>query len=324
MRSKVLLALAVGFNLLTVCRVAAQDLGPNVRKIKDGIFVYVGGPRPNDAGPESNVGIILTQEGVVLIDTGQTPIVSRAVQNAVKKLTPLPVRYIIHTETHGDHWAGDYLFSPPAVVIAHEGTSAALKDREPGDPARVDKLRASSPELRAALEGYHFNLPQIEYRQKMTLQVGERTFELMYLKNAHSEADTAIWLPAERVLFSASVVVVHQFNVLRPWVDIPDVLADVKMLKGLNPEFVIPGHGTPGTVKIFEDMEQYYALLIDRVGQMVKEGKSLDQIQKELKMPEYDSWSAKDRIPANVAAAYDVVVGRLVFKDSCSCSSGTQ
>lgn len=319
MRSKALLALAMGLSLLTVGKIAAQDLGPNVHKIKDGIFVYVGGPRPNDAGPESNCGIVITQEGVVLIDTGQTPTAGRAIQDAVRKLTPLPVRYIIHTETHGDHWAGDYIFSPPAVVIAHEGTSAALKDREPADPARIERLRAGSPEMRAALQGYHFTLPQIEYRQKMTLDVGERTFELLYLKNAHSEADTAIWLPKEHVLFSASVVVVSQFNILRPWVAIPDILADVKMLKRLNPEFVIPGHGTPGTVKIFDDMEQYYALLIDRVGKMVKQGKALDQIQKELQMPEYDNWMSKDRIPANVEAAYNVVVGQLVFRDSCSC-----
>ena len=43
----------------------------------------------------------------------------------------------------------------------------------------------------------------------MTLNVGERTFELMYLKGVHSEADTAVWLPKERVLFSASAVVVE-------------------------------------------------------------------------------------------------------------------
>ena len=63
-------------------------------------------------------------------------------------------------------------------------------------------------------------------------------------------------------------------------------------------------------------MDQYYALLVDRVGKMVKEGKSLDQIQKELQMPEYDHWMSKDRIPGNVEAAYNLVVGRLVFKGS--------
>ena len=109
----------------------------------------------------------------------------------------------------------------------------------------------------------------------------------MYLKGVHSEADTAVWLPKERVLFSASGIVVDQINILRPFVTIPDILAAAKMLKALNPEHVVPGHGQPGTVKIFEDTEKYYALLLERVGKLMKEGKTLDQIKEEVKMPEY-------------------------------------
>jgi cyclase len=164
--------------------------------------------------------------------------------------------------------------------------------------------------MRAALEGYRFIPPHIEYGQKMTLNLGERTFQLMYLKGVHSEADTAIWLPKERVLFSASAAVVNQYNILRPFVTIPDILAALKTMKALNPEFVIPGHGIPGTVKIFEDTERYYDLLIDRVGKMAREGKSLDEIKKELRMPEYDGWASKDRIPSNIDAAYKVVMAK--------------
>jgi glyoxylase-like metal-dependent hydrolase (beta-lactamase superfamily II) len=309
--------LAMCISVLMVSHVAAQDLGPNVRKLTEGIYVYVGNDRPNDLGPESNIGIVLTQEGVVLIDTGQNVMAARAVEAAVKKLTSQPVRYVIATETHADHHAGDFVFSPPGVSIAHEGTTGALRDREAGDPARVEKLRASSPEMRAAFEGYRFVLPDVEYRHKMTLNLGERTFELLYLgSGVHSEADTAVWLPKERVLFSASVVVNGQFNVIRPWLTIPDILSATKMFKGLNPEFVIPGHGAPGSVKIFADMEQYYAVLVDRVDKMVKQGKSLEQIQQELKMPEYDHWMSKNRIPGNIEMAYRFVAARLVFKDN--------
>ena len=60
-----------------------------------------------------------------------------------------------------------------------------------------------------------------------------------------SEADTAVWLPKERVLFSASGIVVDQINIFRPFVTIPDILAAAKMMKALNPEHVIPGHGNP-------------------------------------------------------------------------------
>jgi len=278
-----------------------QDLGPQVRKLTDGIYVYVG------KDFYSNSGIVLTRDGVVLIDTGQNPIESRAILDVVRKLTSMPVRFVLDTEPHADHTTGHFVFSPPAVVIAAQGAGESMRGREREDPQRIEKLAAVSAQMRAALEGYRFIPPHVEYYQKATLNVGERTFELMYLKGVHSEADTAIWLPNERVLFSASGIVVNQINILRPFVTIPDILAAAKMMKALNPEYVVPGHGIPGTVKIFEDTEQYYALLLDRVGRMVKEGKSLDQIKTDVRMPEYDRWASQERFPTNVEAAYKAV-----------------
>jgi cyclase len=282
---------------------AAQDLGPQIRKLEDGVYVYVG------KNFNSNCGIVLTQEGVVLIDSGHNPTDSRAILEAVRKLTPLPVRFLIDTEPHPDHTTGHFVFSPPAAVIAAEGAGESMRARERADPERIQKLAAVSPEMRAALEGYRLVTPNVEYHQKMTLKVGERTFELMYLKGVHSESDTAVWLPKERVLFSAAGVVVNQINNLRPIVSIPDILAAAKMMKGLNPAQVVPGHGVPGTAKIFEDSERYYALLLERVGKLAGEGKSLDQIKKEVRMPEYEGWAAQERFPTNVEAAYRAVKG---------------
>jgi len=282
---------------------SAQELGPQIRKLEDGIYAYVG------KNFNSNAGIVLTREGVVLIDSGHNPTDSRAILEAVKKLTPLPVRFLIDTEPHPDHTTGHFVFSPPATIIAAEGAGASMRSREGGEPDRIQKLAATSPEMRAALEGYRFVTPDIEYRQKMSLKVGERTFELMYLKGVHSESDTAVWLPKERVLFSAAGIIVNQINNLRPIVSIPDVLAAAKMMKSLDPVHVVPGHGIPGTVKIFEDSEKYYALLLDRVGRLAREGKSLDQIKKEVRMPEYENWATQERFPTNVEAAYRAVKG---------------
>src|SRR5438034_1543002 len=303
MKAKPALVLTAIISLLLVRSIEAQDLGPQIKKFKDGIYVYVGKEL------NSNCGIVLTQEGVILIDSGHNPTDSRAILAAVKKLTALPVRFLIDTEPHPDHTTGHFVFSPPAAVVAAEGAGESMRSRERGDPERIQKLAAASPEMRAALEGYRFVTPHLEYRQKMTLKVGERTFELMYLKGVHSESDTAVWLPKERVLFSAAGIVVGQINNLRPIVSIPDILVAAKTMKSLNPLHVIPGHGTPGTVKIFEDSEKYYALLLERVGRLVKEGKPLDQIKKEVRMPEYENWAAQERFPTNVEAAYRAVKG---------------
>ena len=131
----------------------------------------------------------------------------------------------------------------------------------------------------------------------MKLEVGERTIELRFLKSVHSEADSAVWLPKERIVFAAASVGVKRFSNLRPFVKIADTLEGIKMMKALNPEIVVPGHGAPGTIKILDDMERYYTLLVERVGAMVKAGKSLDEIKKDLRMPETEGWEGARPLP---------------------------
>ena len=78
MRARLTLTLALSIGVFLTGPLAAQDLGPNIRKIKDGIYVYVG------TNFNSNCGIVITQEGVVLIDSGHNPTDSRAILDAVK------------------------------------------------------------------------------------------------------------------------------------------------------------------------------------------------------------------------------------------------
>ena len=282
----------------------AQDLGPRVKKLADGVYVHTGN------GFDSNSGIVLTNEGVIVIDTGQNPIESRDILATVKKLTTMPVRLVIDTEPHADHTTGHFVF-PDAIVVAAAGGGESMRAADRAAPNRIPTLAATSPEMKAALEGYRLITPQIEFHDRMTINFGGKTIELTYMKGVHSESDIAVWLPKERVIFSASAFVVNQINILRPFVTIPDILAAGKMMRALNPEYVVPGHGTPGPVKIFDDGEKYYALLMERVGALMKQGKSLDDIKKDVKMPEYESWGSQDRMPTNIDAAYKALGGKI-------------
>jgi cyclase len=270
---------AVLLSFLSVCALA-QAPG-TVREIRPGIHVYAA----KDA--DSNVTIMPTSEGVVMIDTGQNVAEARVVESLVKKLSPLPVRFIVHTEPHNDHTIGDFLFSPPATVIAAAGAVASMRQSKPPTDA-----------------GYRLVLPHVEYQGRMTLHVGERTIELINLKNVHSEADTGVWLPKERIVFAAATVGVNRFPNLRPFLTIPDILAAVKLMRGLGPEIVVPGHGAPGTTAIFDETERYYAVLLDRVGKLAAAGSTLEQAKTQIRLPEFDHWSAKERFPTNVDAAW--------------------
>src|SRR6266851_1021639 len=165
----------VGFFALTGSAFT-QDLGPRVKKLADGVYVHAG------RGFESNSGIILTQEGVVVIDTGQNPYESRNIWATVRNLTSMPVRLVIDTEPHADHTTGNFMLSPPGVVIAAAGAGESMRTADRNAPDRIQRLAATSPELKAALEGYRFITPHIEHKDRMTINLGGRTLELIYIK----------------------------------------------------------------------------------------------------------------------------------------------
>jgi glyoxylase-like metal-dependent hydrolase (beta-lactamase superfamily II) len=170
----------LGFVYLFVLGIAfslqAQELGPGFTKVKDGIYVYA-----PDA-TTTTCSFVVTQEGVVMIDSCNSPLDSRKMAAAIKKVTDKPIVFLIDTETHSDHTANHFVFSPPATIINHEGAGEAMKKEY--NPKRAETLAAKSPEMRAALEGNKMIAPQIEYKDKMTINLGERTFELIPKKRS--------------------------------------------------------------------------------------------------------------------------------------------
>jgi len=274
----------------------AQDLGPGFHKIKDGIYTFA----PDQT--TTTCSFVVTQDGVVMIDACNSPLHSRNMLATIKKVTDKPILFLVNTETHGDHAGNNFVFSPPAIIINAGGAGAGMKKEY--NPKRAETLAAQSAEMREAVKGERMVPPQIEYKDRMTLNVGERTFELIYLKNVHSVADTAVWMPKERVLFAASAAVVRGLQNLRPAVVIADVLASYKLMKSLNPEIVVAGHGQPTTTKVFDEYEGFFNLLLKRVGEMVANGSSLEQIKKELKLPEYADWAGQGRLGLYIEAAY--------------------
>jgi len=97
------------------------------RKVADGVYAFVG--KRNDA----NALVVVTAQGVVLVDTGNNPPETRILQGFIRSVTDQPVRYVVVTQNHGDHTGGTALFSPSANVIVHERVA---RDWPRGSPTR--------------------------------------------------------------------------------------------------------------------------------------------------------------------------------------------
>ena len=95
------------------------------RKLAEGVYAYVG--KRNDA----NAMVIVTSQGVVVVDTGNNQPESRNLMQSIQSVTAQPVRYVVITQNHGDHIGGTPLFSPPAHVVVHDKVAKTLAAMKP-------------------------------------------------------------------------------------------------------------------------------------------------------------------------------------------------
>ncbi|HKA33300.1 MAG TPA: hypothetical protein VKH64_08820 [Candidatus Binatia bacterium] len=99
----------------------AQDLGPAFHKVKDGIYTFA----PDQT--TTTCSMVVTTDGVLMIDSCNNSLDSKKMLAAVKKVTDKPVRFLVDTETHNDHTWNHFVFSPPAVVVSAQGAAEGMK-----------------------------------------------------------------------------------------------------------------------------------------------------------------------------------------------------
>ncbi len=120
-------------------------------------------------------GFVTTTEGIVLVDAPHKPSTAIWLKAEIEKRGPL--RYIINTEPHGDHWTGNTFFGAP--VIAHEGVRTRILNTNMAEYAA--RVGTFGPEDAALLDGYQANPPNITFQDGMTLRGGEHTFEMIHM-----------------------------------------------------------------------------------------------------------------------------------------------
>ncbi len=182
-----------------------------------------------------NHGFVTTSDGVVMIDSPHKPSDALKLKAAIAKHGP--VRYIINTEPHGDHWTGNAFFDAPAV--AHEGVRKRILETDMQE--HVARVATFSPEEPKLLAGYKPNAPVITFRNGMTLHVGNHTFQMIHMPG-HTAYQAAVCIKEEGVVFTSDNI----FHKCHTWLQEanPDLwLVALESLRKLPEEILVPGHG---------------------------------------------------------------------------------
>lgn len=233
---KALVALA----MLGAAAVHAVEV--HFERVADGVYAFVGetGARtPANEGLNANLGLVVTPAGALLIDSGATLEGARQIHEAIRRVTPQPVRWVINTGGQDHRWLGNgYFQMQGAELIAHASAEADMRDR--GN----DQLQGLRAVLGPRAEGTVPVLPTRWIRDSdERLELGGVVVELKHRGGAHTPGDMLAWLPAQRVLFSGDVVYVDRLLGVLPMSRSKAWLETFAVIEALNPERIVPGHG---------------------------------------------------------------------------------
>lgn len=250
----------------------AQAVEVKFEPVAPNVYAHVGdieGRTYENEALNANIGLVVTSAGAVLIDSGASFQSARQIAEAVKQVTPQPIKWVINTGGQDHRWLGNgYFKGKGAEIIAHADAEADMKARGP------EHLRANAPVLKEKMDGTELTLPTRWLKDADTkLELGGTVIEVVHRKGGHTPGDSMVWLPQSGVVFTGDVVYVDRILGLHPVSKTKTWVESFEALEALNPKVVVPGHGSVTTLaKAQADTGNLLRALRAHMGKAVADG----------------------------------------------------
>jgi glyoxylase-like metal-dependent hydrolase (beta-lactamase superfamily II) len=227
---------------------------------------------PDNSAPlVPNVGFVVGRTGVLVIDTGLGPANGAAVLAVAEKLAPGRKIYLVATHAHPEHDLGAQAFPASAKLIRSADQSADI----PNDMSLAKVFAGMSPAIGAMLEGARPRAADVSFEAEYLLDLGGVSARLIALGPNHTAGDTAVWVAADRVLFSGDVAMKAQPALVTPKTTIVQWLGSLDRLEALRPAVVVPSHGPVGDVGFIRGYRTYLAEVAERTAAAKASGQDL-------------------------------------------------
>ncbi len=221
----------------------------------------------------ANVAFIVTDEGVILIDSPMLPKEARHWREEIKKYTDKEIIYVINTDHHRAHVIGNQYF-PTATVIAHEHAWKEMKSY--GDSFRTRLINMYRDRVPEAVAEWKRDLeiikPEVTFTGRMILYKGDKEIHLVPL-GGHTPATTVIYMPNEGLIFTGDLVVTNRPPFLSQG-NTKEWLQALTYLRKLRYDILIPGHGELTGKEATENMSNYLRLVRRKVRSAYRSGLS--------------------------------------------------
>lgn len=277
--------------------------GFSVSEIQPGNFAHFAGfdeRSPANVGDQANIGFVVGDRCVAVIDPGGSFHVGQALKSAVRKVTDKPICYVIITHVHPDHFFGAAAFRDPGTVfVGHAELPRAMSQRS------RPYLNAIKRDLGDLAAGSEVIVPTLLVKDEQALDLGNRSLKVKAWSAAHTDNDITVWDEKTNTLWLGDLLFVQH----TPIVDgtITGFIKVLDQLAALKVAHYVPGHGkaTAPWPEALKPQRDYFDLIVRETRAAIKKRKTIEEAVDQVGLSEAANWVNFDAFHRrNVTTAY--------------------
>ncbi len=249
-----------------------------IQKITNNVYALVGqrGPMSKwNYGTNATFGFVVTDDGVVVIDTGASYLAAKEIHRKIKQITDKPVILVINTGSEDLRWLGNkYFKSLGAKIITSKVAFDDQKKRASNLINRLDEY--IFPKFSVGTSDVYADET---FEKDKRLNIGGVEFRLHYTGPAYLPGDFIVWLPEPKIVFSGDIVSTERMLAISRDSKTASWLKSFEYLEALKPKHIVPGHGHATNIKKAKaDTYDFLSLLRSSVKDFINKGGQIEDV----------------------------------------------
>jgi len=261
---------------------------PRTIKVTDNVYTYEDFHSGDEKFTTTNM-FVVTSDGVLVADGQGSPAATKGLVDAIAKVTPQPIKYVVICSDHGDHTAGNASFPAGVKYLIHPTSKVAMGRNAPADAELVADTKR--------------------------LTVGSEEVQIAFLGRSHTGGDLSVYLPRQKILFLSEIFLNRVFPAMRSAYP-SEWLGALTKAERIDANIVIPGHGFTESGPVSkEELRAYHKAMeavIAEATRLHKAGVPVDEAIKQANWGEYAGWTlVSSQGPIAIRKVYEELEGKL-------------
>lgn len=280
----------------------SQAPSPSLTRVAPDLYFYY-------TGGAANSTVLITDEGVLIVDAQQNRQTAEALLAAIRRVTRAPIKWVVNGQDHGDHYLGNAVFKREGATIVAEAQTAA----------NIGRNYAYELEWRgldAARAGPHVT-PDVTFENHMTIRLGGREVVLFHIGSGQNPGDTVVLFPHARAAYASGAFAPKSWSSTAYTPSLDSWIQVLERIKALDVDVYLPGHAH--LVRDRAEIDEEIVFLRElkaAVQDAIARGLSAEEAARTLTFDRYAKWRNAERREAYVRNVHYLLrTGRPIYLD---------